>query len=152
MPEVRRRVLYCSIVLVLVAVTSCLFGVVYFIAAKPMPYHLEFIGMSLEEIEAFNPKLTAFLSRFIRMLAAVWFGLGILIAGITLQAFRRAQRWAWVTIFAALSVTLTDMLLASLFFDAPVKWITIALYLLFLTAMFIPIRDFFGRRSSRDLL
>lgn len=55
MPEVRKRFRYCSYLLAVVAATSCLFGVVYCLATKPMPYHLAFVGMSFEKIKNSNP-------------------------------------------------------------------------------------------------
>ena len=151
MPEVRKRVLYCAILLIVVGATSCLFGAVYFSSSKPMPYHLAFIGMSFEELIEFNPNLAALLAVMVRTVGVCEFAVGILVIGIALGAFRRAERWAWLTVFPAVSVVLADILRACFAGDVPVKWVVLALVLLFLTAMLVPIRDFFGSRVEGSL-
>jgi len=127
MPEVRKRVLYCAILLIVVGATSCLFGVVYLFSSEPMPYHLAFIGMGFEEIQEFNPNLAAFLAGIVRTVGACELGIGIFGIGIAFGAFRRAERWAWVTTFPAVSVVLADMLRASFSMRVPVRWVILAL-------------------------
>jgi hypothetical protein len=97
MPEVRKRVLYCSYLLILIGVVSCLFGTVYIFSSEPMPYHLAFIGMGFEEIRNLNPNLAAFLASIVTTVGACELALGILAIAITLAPFRRAERWAWIT-------------------------------------------------------
>jgi len=136
MPEVRKRVLYCAILLIVVGATSCLFGAVYFSSSKPMPYHLAFIGMSFEELIEFNPNLAALLAVMVRTVGVCEFAVGILVIGIALGAFRRAERWAWLTVFPAVSVVLADILRACFAGDVPVKWVVLALVLLFFIKAF----------------
>lgn len=149
MPEVRKRVVICSYLLALIAATSCLTGTVYFLSSQPMPYHLAFTRMTFEEIKDFNPNLALFLARSVNTLGVFQVGIGILAMGIALGAFRRAEPWAWITLLPALSIVLARIILASFRLDAPVKWGGLALGFLFLTAMFVPIRDFFGSRVEQ---
>jgi hypothetical protein len=79
MPEVRKRVLYCAILLIVVGATSCLFGAVYFSSSKPMPYHLAFIGMSFEELIEFNPNLATLLAVMVRTVGVCEVAVGILV-------------------------------------------------------------------------
>ena len=146
MPEVRKRVRYCSYLLTVVAATSCLFGVVYFFLSQPMPYHLAWIGMSFEEIKDFNPNLALWMAGSVNTVGTFMVGFGILAIGIALGAFRRAEPWAWLTLLLALPIVLGRVTLGSFLVDAPVKWVVLALALLSLTAMLVPIRDFFGSR------
>lgn len=146
MPEARKRVRYCSYLLAVVAATTCLFGVVYMFSSQPMPYHLAYVGMSFEEIGAFNPNLASFVAAIINYLGAFQVSMGILAIGVALVAFRRAERWAWLTLVPSLSIVLTSSVYNSLRLDAPVKWVTISLAIISLIAMLLPVRDFFGSR------
>ena len=146
MPEVRKRVRYCSYLLAVVGATTCLFGVVYMISSQPMPYHLAYVGMSFEEIRDFNPNLAFFVAGIINYLGAFQVSIGILAIGVALVAFRRLERWAWLTLVPSLSIVLTSSVQISLRLDAPVKWVTISLALLSLTALLVPVKDFFGSR------
>ena len=146
MPEVRRRVVVCSYLLVLIAATSCLFGLIYFFSSEPMPYHLAFIGMSFEELKDFNPNLASFLAGIVNTVGAFQVGIGILAIGVAIGAFRRTERWAWLTLLPPMSIVLSRIMRGSFSTGAPVKWVTVALALLFLTAMLVPIKDFFGSR------
>ena len=146
MPEVRKRVVYCSYLLALVGATSCLFGVVYISSSEPMPYHLAFVGMRFEEIRDVNPNLAAFFASLIRSLGACFLGIGILGIGIAFRYFQRAERWAWLVVFPAVSIVLADMLRASFLVGADVRWLIVGLTVLFLTAMLLPVKDFFGSR------
>jgi hypothetical protein len=146
MPEVRQRVRYCSYLLAVVAATSCLIGTVYFLSSEPMPYHLAAIGMSFEEIRGVNPNLALFLARTVNTLGVFQVGIGILAIGIALGAFRRAEPWAWFTLVPALSIVLARITLATFRVDAPVKWVALLLLFLSLTAILVPVKDFFGSR------
>ena len=146
MPEIGNRVQYCSYLLILIGVVSCLFGITYIFSSQPMPYHLSFIGMSFEDIRNLNPNLAAFLASIVKSVGACELALGILAVGIALGPFRRTERWAWITVLPAVSIVLADLLRASFFIGAPVRWLILALAILFLTAMLVPVKDFFGSR------
>jgi len=146
MPEVRKRVRYCSILLVLVALPSCLFGAVYCLTSKPNAIHLRFIGMSYEEIESFNPNLAEFLSKIIGTRGAFELGLGILGIGVAINAFRRAERWAWLFLFPTMLLVILVVLRTTLVVGTAVTWLVLAQLGLFFIAMLLPVKDFFGSR------
>lgn len=146
MSEVGKRVRVSSVLLVLVAAIAVIFGIVYCLASEPMPYHLAFIGMSFEEIQDVSPRLAAFLLSLMKSFGASLVAIGVLAFGITLFSFRRAERWAWLALFPAVSIVLADLLRASFFIGAPVRWLILVLTLLFLIAMRVPLKDFFGKR------
>ncbi len=145
MPEVGTRVRGSIVLLVLVAAVSCVFGIVYFFASEPMPYHLAFIGMTFEEIREVNPNLAAFLLSLMKSFGVSLVAIGILAFGVAFYAFRRAERWAWLALLPAVSIVLADLLRASFFIQAPVRWLILFLTVLFLAAMLVPIKAFFGR-------
>ena len=146
MPEVSNRVRYCSYLLAVVAATTGLFGIVYMFSSQPMPYHLAYVGMSFEEIRAFNPNLASFAATIINYLGAFHVSSGILLVGIALVPFQRLERWAWLTLVPSMSVVVTSSVLNSFRSNAPVKWVILALALFSLTAMLVPVKDFFGNR------
>jgi hypothetical protein len=75
-----------------------------------MPYHLNFIGMSFEGVQSFNPKLGDLLMVLIKVAGVCFLGLGIFGIGIALKPFRRAERWVWVTAFPAMLIPIKDFL------------------------------------------
>jgi len=146
MPEVRKRVLYCSILLILVAVVRFTLGLTYFLKAEPMPYHIEYIGMSLEEVGQFNPKLADFMCKSMRASGIGLMALGVFLFAVAAVPFRRAERWAWIAVFVAVFLPLLGILQTSLSIGGGIRWIMLGQLALFLTAMLVPIKDFFGSR------
>ena len=146
MPEVRRRVLYCSFLLIVVAVVRFTIGLAYFLKAEPMPYHIEYIGISLEEVERFNPNLAYFMSTSTRMSGIGLMSLGVFLFGIAAVPFRRAERWAWITVFVAVFLPLLGVLRTSFTIGGSIRWILAGQFAFFLVAMLVPIKDFLGSR------
>ncbi|KPJ51361.1 hypothetical protein AMJ40_00225 [candidate division TA06 bacterium DG_26] len=142
------RVRYCSILLVVVALVSCVFGLIYCFIPRPMPYHLQFIGVSLEEIGDFNPRLAQWVMFLIRIVGICFLSIGVLVIGIALKAFRRSERWAWVTVFPAAMVVIIPLTTITFYTGEAVKWVMTGLLVLSLIAMFLPIKDFFRRMGS----
>jgi hypothetical protein len=118
----------------------------YFFSSEPMPYHLAYIGMGFEQIREFNPNLAFFLAGNVNTIGGFQIAVGILAIGIALGAFRRAERWAWLTLVPAMSISLYTIIQGSFSTHAPVKWLALALALLSLAAMLVPIKDFFWSR------
>ena len=146
MPEVRKRVLCCSILLILVALVRFTLGLTYFLKAEPMPYHIEYVGMSLTEVEQFNPKLADFMCKSTRASGIGLMALGIFLFAVASVPFRRAERWAWITVFVAVFLPLLGMLQTSLAIGGVIRWIILGQLALFLIAMLVPVKDFFGSR------
>jgi len=86
MPEVRKRVLYCSYLLTVVAATGRIIGVIYFFSSERMPYHLAWIGMSFQEIKDFNPNLALWMGGSVNTVGTFMVGFGTLAMGIVLGA------------------------------------------------------------------
>ena len=95
MPEVGRRVLYCSNLLAVIAVVLCLIGLLYSTVSKPLPYHLASTGMTYEEIKDFNPYVADFMTHSVRTIGIYTIALGIFLFVVAVKPFRRSEKWAW---------------------------------------------------------
>jgi hypothetical protein len=141
-----KRIKYSSILLLVILAAGCLFGVAYIAATTLMPYHLEYIGMSSADIQNFSPKLHNLILVFLKLMGLS--GLLIMANGIviTLIPFRRAERWAWISLFAIGLIDLISLLAVTFYVGAWIKWVMLALIALFLVAMLIPVQDFFRKK------
>jgi len=141
-----QRIKYCSILLLVILAAGCLFGVAYIAATTLMPYHLDYIGMSSADIQNFSPKLHNLILVFLKLMGLS--GLLIMANGIviTLIPFRRAERWAWISLFAVGLIDLISLLAVTFYVGAWIKWVMLALIALFLVAMLVPVRDFFRKK------
>jgi hypothetical protein len=141
-----KRIKYCSILLLVIFAVGCLFGVAYIAATTLMPYHLDYIGMSSADIQNFSPKLHNLILVFLKLIGV--FQLLIMVYGIviTLIPFRRAERWAWINLFAVGLIYLIVMLAVTFYVGAWVKWVMLVLTALYLVAMLIPVQDFFRKK------
>jgi len=141
-----KRIKYSSILLLVIFAAGCLFGVAYIAATTLMPYHLDYIGMSSADIQNFSPKLHNLILVFLKLMGLS--GLLIMANGIviTLIPFRRAERWAWISLFAVGLIDLISLLAVTFYVGAWIKWVMLALIALFLVAMLLPVRDFFPKK------
>jgi len=141
-----KRIKYSSILLLVILAAGCLFGVAYIAATTLMPYHLDYIGMSSADIQNFSPKLHNLILVFLKLMGLS--GLLIMANGIviTLIPFRRAERWAWISLFAVGLIDLISLLAVTFYVGAWIKWVMLALIALFLVAMLLPVRDFFPKK------
>lgn len=148
MSEVSNKVKYSSYLLIIVASASMLFGTLYVLIPQPMFYHLHFLGMSFDEVKTFSPKLAIFVMVLIHWAGACLIGLGIFGLGIAVKPFRRTEPWAWTTTFSAVTVVLVALTIITFYCGEVIKWLILLMLIVFLIAMFLPFRDFFGREKK----
>lgn len=84
-----------STILIIVALFSFVIGVVYVVKGTLMPYHEEFIGMTVEDIANLNPNLATLAAVFIRLAGTLFVSAGILLIAVIHYGLRKAERWAW---------------------------------------------------------
>ena len=141
-----KRIKYCSILLVVIQAAGGLLGVAYIAATTLMPYHLDYIGMSSADIQNFSPKLHNLILVFLKMIGVYQLLIMVYGIAITLIPFRRAERWAWISLFAVGLIDLISLLAVTFYVGAWIKWVMLALIALFLVAMLVPVRDFFRKK------
>ena len=114
MAAINKRIGFCSILLVVVAAIALLYGLLYSFIPTPMPYHLQYMGMNFDEIRNSNPGIAEMLIINLRVVGVGFLSIGLLLLGIALGPFRRAERWVWFFTLPALLVLLIPLLLISI--------------------------------------
>ncbi|GEM_PF-679673 len=87
-----------TVLLTVVALFSLVVGIVYVVEGTLLPYHQEFIGMTMDEIAELNPDLATLAAIFIRVAGILFIGVGVLSIAVIHLALRKAEAWAWWTI------------------------------------------------------
>jgi hypothetical protein len=143
-----KRIKVCSVLLIVVAAICIIYGLQYLLISKPMTYHLNFIGTSFENVKDFNPNLAQLLMLSIRVEGVSFLVIGIVVLGIALKPFRRAERWVWYTVFPALLLLMITLLVISIHLAdiLPILASGIGILLVF-ASMFIPIQDFLVKKK-----
>ena len=88
-----------SILIPLVNVGLILFGMIYVIYGRLMPYHLAFIGLTPEQIATLPPNLITLSNLSIILIGFLFLSNGVINLLIWYKSFRKGEKWAW---FAAL--------------------------------------------------
>ena len=93
-----------SIILIIVALSSLVIGIVYVGRGTLMPYHIEFIGDAAMEAIGDNPSLAALATGFIRLAGTLFISVGVLLIAIIYYGWRKAERWAWWTTLIGMGI------------------------------------------------
>jgi hypothetical protein len=78
-----------------VALFSVIIGIVYIARGTLMEYHEVFIGMTMEELVEYNPRLATLTGIFVRLAGTLFIGVGLLSIAVIYYGLRKAERWAW---------------------------------------------------------
>lgn len=148
MAAVNKRVGFCSVLLIIVAVVALLYGLMYCFSPTPAPYHLKFMGVEFEELRSSSPRIAKMLMINLRVIGVNFLALGILALGIALGPFKRAERWVWLTTFPALLVLLIPILLVSIKIGGAMPISASGLTLvLTLVSFLVSAGDFFAKKA-----
>ena len=93
-----------SIILIIVALSSLVIGIVYVARGTLMPYHIEFIGDAAMEAIGDNPGLAALATVFIRLAGTLFISVGVLLIAIIYYGLRKTERWAWWTTLIGMGI------------------------------------------------
>lgn len=93
-----------SIILIIVALSSLVIGIVYVARGTLMPYHIEFIGDAAMEAIGDNPGLAALATVFVRLAGTLFISVGVLLIAIIYYGLRKAERWAWWTTLIGMGI------------------------------------------------
>ncbi len=84
-----------STMLIVVALSSIIIGIVYISKGSMMDYHEEFAGMTMKEIAELNPNLATLATVFIRLAGTLFVSAGVSLIAIIHYGLKRGERWAW---------------------------------------------------------
>jgi len=110
-----------------------------FITLRPLvvllPEDQRFTGMTVEQLRTQSPALFTWIGLVFRSWGAFAVGLGVLLTGIAVSAYRRGERWAWWTVALAGLSTFTIFLKVNFVLGSDFRWVIAALLSVFVLAL-----------------
>ena len=138
-----------SIILIVVALCAVIIGIVYVARGTLMDYHEEFLGMTLEDIRDFNPKLAALATIFIRLAGILFISAGTLLLAVIYFGLRKAERWAWWATLVGMGVLHAPLVAITNPVRGPPWTFAIVSLLVFVTAIGLAARELFRQVPER---
>ena len=136
-----------SIIVVLMALMSVVFGIVYCTRGDIMPYHERFIGMSLEEISQTNSNLADLMLILMNVIGSGLIAFGILTIVVVYKGLWKGERWAWWAILITfLVLNVPQVVVTQQIGGTPVMLSVVGL-IVFLIAMGLIARQIFVKRA-----
>lgn len=84
------------ILMLIVYSVIIIMGLIYAIYGNLMPYHLNYIGLTVAQIYTFDPELAILAALTIRLIGFLFLSSGVLMLIIWYFSFRKAEKWAWI--------------------------------------------------------
>ncbi len=137
-----------SIILVVVALSSLVIGVIYVARGTFMGYHEEFIGMTIDDIADISPALATLATVFIRLAGTLFISVGVSLIAIIHYGVRRRRRWAWWTTLIAMGVVNVPMVAITRPVGGLPWMLAIAMLALFVAGIALAARDVFAKPSE----
>ena len=103
---------------VLVSIALIAFGLRYVLSSQIMPYHLQVIGRSWNDLD---PRLQMMLLGLLRLGGIAQLSTGVALGILTLIPFRRGQRWAIGPSPSLASSTEHPLPMAPMLFTTPLR-------------------------------
>jgi len=85
-----------SILALIVYSVVIIMGLIYAIYGNLMPYHLNYIGLTVVQISSFDPELAILAALTIRLVGFLFLSSGALLIMIWYFSFRKAEKWSWI--------------------------------------------------------
>jgi len=85
-----------SILALIVYAVIIIMGLLYAIYGNLMPYHLNYIGLTLSQIQSFDPELAILAAMTIRLVGFLFLSSGALLIMIWYFGFQKAEKWSWI--------------------------------------------------------
>lgn len=144
-----KKLIYSVRILRLISIACFILGS-YFMFLRPsfimQPEDAAAAHITGQGIKEFNPDLFRWLGYIIFAWGGWIFGMGVLVWGIAANAFKRGERWAWVTLAIAGGMTFITHWLILIAMHAINAYLLGALLVLFSIALILPFRQFFPKR------
>ena len=116
--------------LTVIGAASILMGVI-FVALRPLvvllPEDQRYTSVTVEQLRAHSPALFAWIGMVFRSWGAFAIGMGILVIGISVSAYRHGERWAWWSLAVAGLTTFGIFLSVNLALGSDFRWVIAAL-------------------------
>jgi hypothetical protein len=87
-----------------------LYGLVYAILGTLMPFHEEFIGITMADIRTFNPELAILVGDFVRLIGIYLITIAISAFFVLIYGFWKKEKWAWIVFLIYLPILLLPLL------------------------------------------
>jgi len=134
-----------SVLLIVVALSSLVIGVVYVARGTLMGYHQEFIGMTIDDIAGFSPELATLAEIFIKLAGTLFISVGVSLLAIVYYGIRQARKWAWWAALIAMGVVNGPMVAITWPVGGFPWMLAIAMLVLFITGIALAARGVFAQ-------
>ena len=135
-------------ILAAIGTAAILMGL-WFILLRPtvvlLPEDSRFTGLTTEQFKAAQPKLFEWAGFVFRSWGAFAIGLGVLIIGVAMNAYRHAERWAWLTLAIAGLLTFSIFFLVNVALGSDFRLVIAGLFAIYAFALWLPWRKFWGK-------
>ena|SRR5688572_22749090 len=143
-----RRLLASWKILVAIGIAAVLMGL-WFILLRPsvvlLPEDSRFTGLTPEQFQALSPKLFEWAGFVFRSWGAFAIGLGILIVSIATNAYRRAERWAWLALAVSGLLTFSIFFAVNVALGSDFRLVIAGLMVVYAFALWLPWRVFWRK-------
>ena len=142
-----------SIVLALSGLAVVGIGLFFILLRPPLlPEDMRYIGISLEQLQATQPRLVSWLLQVFRVLGGYALATGMLTVALALTSFRQHQKTAGVGALLAGAVSIGWMAVVNFLINSDFKWVLLGIALMWLLGLVLfwfEIRSFRGRRPGQ---
>ena len=120
----------------------------FFIFLRPplLPEDMRYIGISLEQLQATQPRLASWLLHVFRVLGGYALATGVLTITLAVTSFRQRQKTAAAGAFVAGAVSIGWMAVVNFLINSDFKWVLLGIALVWLLALVL---FWFETRNSR---
>jgi len=141
----KTRIKVASILLYTIAAAAILFGLLYLLTPKILPYHEVYLGMSHNQLP---PRVAALILSAMRLIGVLYIALGIAVGVLTARPLRKGKRWSWWLILVCLTIVLVPLLFITLNIGLHTPWWLAAILLVLL---FVAMALTFPYRQTSNL-
>jgi hypothetical protein len=124
--------------LLLLAFGVALIGIgLFFVVVRPplLPEDMRFIGLTLSELQAEQPRMAAWLLHVFRVLGGYAAAAGVLTITLAATSFRRHDAVAGVGALIAGAISIGWMAIVNFLIDSDFKWVLLAIALIWVASI-----------------
>lgn len=127
----RRSWSFSAILLAVFGVMLVCIGAFFMFLRPPLlPEDVRFVGLSLEQLQAEQPRMASWLERVFQVLGGYAVASGILTVTVAATSFRRHERWALLGVLAAGVASIGWMAVVNFVIGSDFRWALLAIAIL----------------------